>query len=153
MSTFHKRLREFARDRINQPGEHKRQEIAEAFLDEFPELAQEYVRELASRKVADLIKEECDAPGADPLPIFDGFPQAITVSPGVVKATVNCTLDDLGAGLQYREENVKHARERLKAYSDSMHRYEALRTAETETVGECQDRLRRQGPLEERHSP
>jgi hypothetical protein len=149
LSTFNKRLREYATDRINQPGEHKRFEIAQEFLNEFPELTQEYVLELASRKVADLIKAMCDEPEDNPLPIFNGFPHAITVAPGVVKATTNCTLDDLGAGLQYREENVKNARERLKAYSDSMHRYEALRTDEAETVGECQDRLRAQGPREQ----
>jgi hypothetical protein len=149
MSTFNKRLREYASDRINQPGEHKRLAIADAFLDENPELAHQYIRELASKKVADLIKAMCDEPEDNPLPIFNGFPHAITVAPGVVKATANCNLDDLGAGLQYREENVRNARERLKEYADSMTRYEALRSSEVETVGECQDRLRKQGPLEE----
>lgn len=147
MNPFTKALREFAAGRIAEPGEHKRAEIAEAFLDENTELARSYMRELAGKHVAALIKELCDMPEADPLPLFNGFPRAIAVAPGVVKATANCTLDDLGAGLEYRRDNVRHAQERLKAYGESMTRFEALRATETETVGECSDRLRKQGPL------
>lgn len=153
MSTFHKTLRAFASEEIAKPGEHKRQEIAEAFMDAFPELARDYMRELAGKHINDLIKSQCDLPEADPLPLFSGFPSAITVAPGVVKATKNCTFDDLGAGLDYRQENVRNAQERLEAYKDSMAAFVSMRKTETETVGECSDRLREQGPIGEYAQP
>lgn len=146
MSTFHKALRAFAVDLINQPGDHKRQEIADAFLDAHPELAKDYMRELAVKQVAAQIKDLCDASDADPLPLFSGFPAAITVGPGVVKATRHCVLDDLGAGMEYRLENLRNARARAKAYGEAMTAFEGLRATEVETVGECADRLRKQGP-------
>lgn len=148
MTSFRKKLREYAAVEIEQPGEHKRTEIADAFLEAYPELAREYMRDLALKQIADLIKELCDEPEADPLPLFSGFPAAITVSPGVVKATKHCTLNDLGAGLDYRRENVRHAQERLKAYAESMAKFELLRKAEDETVGDCAERLRKQGPID-----
>lgn len=147
MSTFHKTLRAFAVDLINQPGDHKRNEIADAFLDAYPELAREYMRELAVKQVAAQIKDVCDAAAADPLPLFSGFPAAIAVGPGVVKATKHCVLNDLGAGLEYRMENLRNARARAKAYGQAMTAYEGLRASEVETVGECADRLRDQGPI------
>lgn len=147
MTTFHKALRAFAAEKIAEPGDHKRREIADAFLDANPELAHEYVRDLAGRKVADLIKELCDERTADPLPLFSGFPVAITVSPGVVKASDQCDLNDLGAGLAYRHENVQHAQKKLDAYRSSMAAFESLRASEVETLGECQERLRKQGQI------
>lgn len=146
MSTFTKRLRAFAADRISAPGEHKRAEIADAFLDEHPDIAHEYLRELASKKVADLIKDLCDEPDGDPLPIFAGIPAAIAIAPGVVKASANCTLDDLGAGLEYRRQNIRHAQQRFDRYAASMTAYESLRATEAETLGECADRLRLEHP-------
>lgn len=146
-NSFRKMLRAFAAEQIGKPGEHKRQELADAFLDQNPELAREYMRDLASKHVAGLIKDLCDESGPDPLPLFAGFPAAIAIAPGVVKSTANCTLDDLGAGLSYREQNVRNARERLEAYGRSMEAFVSLRNAETETVGECSERLRRQGPI------
>lgn len=145
MSAFSKKLRAYAAEQIGQPGEHKRQEIAVAFLDDNPELAGQHMRELASKRVAELIKELCEEPEHDPLPIFSGFPAAIAVAAGVVKSTEHCNLDDLGAGLRYREENLRHARERLDAYDRSMTAFAGLRASEAETVGECSARLREQG--------
>ncbi len=146
---FHKALRAYATGQIAQPGEHKRQEIADGFLDDNPELAREWMRALASKQIAELIKGLCDQPEADPLPLFSGFPAAIAIAPGVVKATQHCTLDDLGAGLAYRQENVRNARERLKAYGEAMAAFESLRANESETVGECSERLRAQGPIDQ----
>jgi hypothetical protein len=142
MTSFRQTLRAFAVDLISEPGEHKRAEIAATFLDEHADLAKDYIRELAERQIADLVKEMCDEPDQDPLPIFGGFPSAITVGPGVVKATRHCTLNDLGAGLRYRAENVRHAQERLDAYRESMSRFDLLREGPDETVGEVADRLR-----------
>lgn len=153
MSRFHKTLRAYAADQIAKPGEHKRQEIADRFLDDNPEIAHEFMRALASKQIAELIKSLCDEPEADPLPIFSGFPAAITVADGVVKATEHCVLGDLGAGLENRNENVRHALKKLEAYRDSMAAYESLRGAEDETVGECTKRLREQGPITEDQSP
>lgn len=147
MSTFRKALREFASGQIAQPGEHKRHEIAQSFLDEHPTLAAEYVRELASKQVAELIKELCEESEADPLPIFAGFPLAISIMPGIVKATAQCLLDDLGAGLVAREKNIGDAMRSRDRYRDSMNAYEMLRASEAETVGECAGRLRVQGPV------
>lgn len=144
--SLRKMLREYVAEQIAQPGEHKKAELASAFLDENAELAREYLRELAEKRVAELIKELCDEPEADPLPLFRGFPAAIAVAAGVVKATNNCTLDDLGAGLAYREENVRNAQERLAAYGDSMAKFELMRASEAETVGECSARLRKNPP-------
>lgn len=148
MSTFRKRLREFAAEEIAKPGEHKRQEIADQFLDDNPELAAEYVRELAAKKVAELIKEMCDEPEDDPLPIFNGFPRAITIAPGVVKASEHCTLDDFGAGLDPRLKNIKDAQRRLESYKDSMALFETLRSGAAETLGQCSKRLRAQAEAE-----
>lgn len=149
MTDFSKALRGFVAEQIAQPGEHKRVEMAAAFLDEHSEVAAEHLRDLAERSVARLIKELCDESEADPLPIFSGFPMAIAVSPGVVKATINCTLADLGAGLAYRADNVRNAQDKLRAFRESMARFEALRTGDEETVGECTERLRLQLPTSE----
>lgn len=147
--SLRKKFREFATGVIAQPGEHKKAEIAAAFLDEHADVVAEYTRELLERYVTGLVKDLSDEPQDDPLPLFSGFPQAIAVAPGVVKATANCNLDDLGAGLQYRAENIRHAQERFDAYRNSMTAYVSVRTSEAETVGECQDRLRKQGPVGE----
>lgn len=144
--SLRKLLREYLADQLAEPGEHKKTELAAAFLDEHADQAQAYLRELAERQVAELIKELCDQPEQDPLPIFAGFPQAIAVAPGVVKATRNCTLDDLGAGLEYRVQNLEHVRQKFEGYRDAMLRFDQLRASETETVGECTDRLRRTRP-------
>jgi len=149
MNDFNKQLRAFASDEISKPGEHKRRQIADKFLAAHPDLAHDYVLELASTQVAKLIKQMCDESGADPLPLFSGFPAAIVIAPGVVKATANCTLDDLGAGLEYRKENLRHAQERFEEYGRSMAAFVSLRASESETVGECQARLREQGPVTE----
>lgn len=146
--SLRKKFREFAAEQIAQPGEHKKAEIASAFIDEHSEFIADYTRELLERYMTGLVKELSDEPQDDPLPLFNGFPTAIAVAPGVVKATTNCNLDDLGAGLQYRSENVRHAQDRLDAYRRSMAAFVAMRTAEAETVGECQDRLRKQGPMD-----
>lgn len=146
MSEFHKQLRAFAVEEIGKPGKHKRREIAERFLDAFPDLAASHLQGLASDHIAKLIKAMCDEATADPLPLFCGFPAAIVIAPGVVKATANCTLDDLGAGLSYREENVRNARDRLEAYGKSMTAFVALRVREDETVGECEKRVREENP-------
>lgn len=145
MSDFRKRLREFAAEQIAQPGEHKRAEIAAQFLDDNPELARAYVRELAERQIATLIKDLCDEPDGHALTLFNGLPTAITVAPGVVKATTNCDLNDLGAGLTFRRENVRNATDRLNRYIESMNRYESLRKSEEETVGAVTERLRAGG--------
>jgi hypothetical protein len=145
--SLRKKLREFAAEQIAQPGEHKKAEIASSFIDEHTDYIAEYTRELVERYIQGLIKELSDEPQGDPLPLFSGFPTAIAVAPGVVKATTNCNLDDLGAGLQYRSENVRHAQDRLDAYRNSMAAFVAMRTGEADTVGEVQDRLRKQGPL------
>lgn len=144
--SLRKMLREYLAERLTQPGEHKKAELAAAFLDDNADLAREYLRELAEKRVAELIKEFCDEQAPDPLPLFSGFPAAIAVAPGVVKATANCDLDDLGAGLAYREENVRHAQDKLRDYRESMNRFELLRTSEAETVGECTERLRSSPP-------
>jgi len=144
--SLRKMLREYVAEQIAQPGEHKKAELAAAFLDENADAAREYLRELAERQIASLIKELCDEPEADPLPLFTGFPVAIAVAPGVVKATANCTFDDLGAGLAYREENVRHAQERLNAYRDSMAKFDLMRRRDDETVGQCTERLRANPP-------
>lgn len=153
--SLRKMLRAYVAEQIAQPGEHKKAELAAAFLDEHTDAVRDYLRDLAERQVASLIKELCDEPEVDPLPLFTGFPVAIAVAPGVVKATANCTLDDLGAGLTYREDNVRHALERLDAYRDSMAKFDALRRRDDETVGQCAERLRRNPPpepgREERH--
>lgn len=144
--SLRKLLREYVAGQIGQPGEHKKSELASAFLDEHDEEARQYMRDLAERQIAELIKELCDEPDEDPLPIFSGFPRAIAIAPGVVKATTNCTLDDLGTGLQYRQENVDNAQRRLRQYMQSMARFEILRENDAETVGECTERLRNQPP-------
>ncbi len=144
--SLRKMLREYVAEQIAQPGEHKKAELAAAFLDDHAAEAAEYLRELAERQIASLIKELCDEPDADPLPLFSGFPVAISVAPGVVKATSNCTLDDLGAGLAARDDNIRHAIKSRDEYRESMNRFELLRTAETETVGECTERLRANPP-------
>lgn len=149
MTEFHQQLRAFALDEITKPGEHKRREIADKFLAAHPDLAHEYALELASNQVAKLIKQMCDESGVEVLPIFSGFPAAIVIAPGVVKATANCTLDDLGAGLAYRRENLRHAQERFEEYGRSMAAFVSLRVSDTETVGECEARLRQQGPIDE----
>lgn len=142
--SLRKLLRAYLADQLGVPGEHKKAELAAAFLDEHAAEAAAYLRELAERQVAELIKEFCDEPEQEPLPMFAGFPSAIAVAPGVVKATRHCTLDDLGAGLAYRADNVLHAQRRLDEYRESMSRFELLRNSETETVGDCSDRLRRE---------
>ena len=146
--SLRKILRQYVAEQVAKPGEHKKAELAAAFLDEHADLAAEYLRELAEKRVAELIKEMCDEPDVDPLPLFSGFPAAIAVAPGVVKATANCDLNDLGAGLGYREENVRHAQDKLRDYRESMNRFELMRATEAETVGECADRLRRKPPTE-----
>ena len=146
MSSFRKTLREYAAGQIAQPGEHKRQEIADQFLDDNPALAAQYMRELAARRVAELIKELCDEPENDPLPMFSGFPRAIAIAPGVVKSAEHCTFDDLGAGLEYRRKNADDVMRKLDAYRDSMAVFVSLRSSETETVGECSARLRKHRP-------
>jgi len=138
-------LRAYLADQLAEPGEHKKTELASAFLDEHAAEAAAYLRELAERQVAELIKEFCDEPDREQLSLFTGLPVAIAVGPGVVKATNNCTLDDLGAGLAYRAENIRHAQRRLDDYRESMHRFEQLRAGD-ETVGECAQRLRRNPP-------
>jgi hypothetical protein len=147
MSTLRKALRTYVAQQVAKPGEHKKAELAASFLDEHDELAREYMRELAERAVADLIKDLCDESDIDPLPIFSGFPAAIAVAPGIVKATSNCLLDDLGVGMNNREENVQNAERKRRAFAESMARYEALRKDELETVGECTERLRLHGPI------
>lgn len=147
--SLRKKLREYAAEQIGQPGEHKKAEIASAFIDEYGDFIAEYTRELVERYIQSLIKELSDEPQDDPLPLFNGFPTAIAVAPGVVKATVNCNLDDLGAGLQYRAENIRHAQERMDAYRNSMAAFVSVRSSEDETVGECQERLRARGPVGE----
>lgn len=144
--SLRKILREYVAEQIGQPGEHKKAELAAAFLDNHADLAAEYLRELAEKRVAELIKELCDEPVPDPLPLFAGFPAAIAVAPGVVKATANCGLNDLAAGLEYRRQNVLHAQDRMEKYGESMARFELLRDDEAETVGECAERLRRNPP-------
>lgn len=142
MTAFSKTLRTFALDQIGTPGEHKPAQIAAEFLDRNPDLAREYIRELAERRVAELVKDLCDEPAQDPLPLFSGFPAAITVAPGVVKAIDHCNLDDLGAGLAYRADNVRNAQKRLEEYRLSMAKFDMLRERPDETVGELSQRLR-----------
>lgn len=147
MSGLRSILRAYVAEQINLPGEHKKSVLAVDFLDTHQDLAREYMRELAEKSIASLIKELCDEPEADPLPIFSGFPAVLAVSPGVVKAIVNCTLDDLTAGLEYRRDNVRNAQDRLRAYSESMARFELLASDKDETVGQCTERIRLQGPV------
>lgn len=144
--SLRKELRAYVAGELAKPGEHKKAELAASFLDDHRQLAIQYMRELAERQVAELIKELCDEPDADPLPLFSGFPAAIAVAPGVVKATVNCNLNDLAAGLEYRRQNVQHALQRFEEYGDSMAKFELMRSSETETVGECAERLRKNPP-------
>lgn len=143
--SLRKKVREFAAELISGPGEHKKSEIAAQFLNEHGDYAAEYLRELAEMRVAELIKEMCDEQHKDALPMFAGLPAAIAVAPGVVKATANCTLDDLGAGLENRRQNLQRAAEKFDAYGQSMSAFDRMRNSETETVGQCEARLRKQG--------
>lgn len=143
---FRQRLREYVAESVAKPGEHRYAELAEQFLADNPELARSYLNDLARTAVAKLTKELCeDSPTDKQMSIFGGFPTAIAIADGVVKATRNCVLNDLGAGLAYRQDNVDRARERLKSYADSMQLYEALRSSDEETVGEVADRVKDQG--------
>lgn len=149
---FNAKLREFAVAEIDKPGNHDRTDIADRFLAEHPDLAAAYIRDLAVKKIADLIKDLCDEP-ADfgQLKLFGGFPNAIAVADGVVKSTRQCTLDDLGAGLEYRRLNVTRAQDSLRAYGESMAAFEALRVRDDETVGEVADRV--QQPKDDNNQP
>lgn len=148
MSTFSRRLREFAAAEIAKPGTHTRAELAQRFLDEHADLARTFIRGLAERRVADLIRDLCDEPTTEWQPdLFGGFPAAVVVEPGLVKATANCDLADLAAGEKNREENIRAASHKLRRYRASMASFEALRERDDETVGEVTARLRaRQNP-------
>lgn len=140
---FRTRLREFAVAEIGKPGQHPYAEIAARFLVENPLLAEEYMRQLAGVQVSRLVKDLCDEPADFGQPdLFGGFPAAITVSDGVVKASQNCTIDDLGAGLEYRRQNARRAQERMAAYVRSMQLFDGLRERDDETVGEVADRVK-----------
>lgn len=141
-SDFRRQLRSYAVGEIGKPGQHNRAELAAAFLDEHQILADSFLRDLAERQVGALIKEMCDEDSNDAqLALFGGFPTAIAIGPGVVKAIKYCTLDDLGAGLIYREQNVLRAQKRLDSYVDSMKLFDSLRQRPDETVGEVAHRL------------
>jgi hypothetical protein len=143
MSTFSRRLREFAAAEIAKPGAHGRIELASRFLDEHADLAALFLRSLAEKQVASLIKDLCDEPTNEWQPdLFGGFPAAIVVEPGHVKATAHCTIQDLAAGLSYRKDNVTRAQDKLRAYVDAMALFENLRERDDETVGEVTARLR-----------
>ncbi len=76
------------------------------------------------------------------LTLFPALPVALTVADGVVKAVEHCDLGDLGAGLAYRQENLRRAQDKFNAYVESMARFELLRERDDETVGEVVARLR-----------
>ena len=141
---FRSRLREFAATEIGKPGSHSYAEIATRFLAEHPLLAEEYVRSLAERQVSQLVKDLCDEPADFGQPdLFGGFPAAITVADGEVKASQNCTIDDLGAGLEYRRQNVRRAQERMASYVRSMQLFDGLKERDDETVGEVAERVKK----------
>lgn len=57
------------------------------------------------------------------------------------------TLDDMRAVEALLVEYMAHQQECLTKYQDSMAAFESLRASEVETLGECQERLRKQGPI------
>lgn len=57
------------------------------------------------------------------------------------------TAIDLKAVLEVQRAYVLYAASRLDAYRDSMAVFDGLRASDTETLGECTERLRKQGPV------
>lgn len=142
-SLFSARLREFALAKIKEPGDHSRTEIAKAYIAEESKLIAAYVESIVLQKVTDLLKDLFEEP-ADfgQLELFNGLPTAITIADGVVKSTDQCTLNDLGAGLEYRRLNIIRAQGKMRAYEHSMAAFAELREREDETLGEVAARLR-----------
>lgn len=57
------------------------------------------------------------------------------------------TAVDLKAVLGVQRAYVSYMQSRLDAYRDSMAIFDGLRTSDAETLGECTERLRKQGPI------
>lgn len=143
MSTreFNTALRVYTAQQIAEPGEHDRNDMAQAFLAAHPDLAQVALTRLVERQVGSLIKELCDADADDPqLALFTGLPAAIAVAPGRVKAIEHCTPDDLEVGERHRRDNIKSARDRLRRYREGVTAFLTSRRAD-ETVGQTARRL------------
>ena len=141
MTTFRKSLNAYVDEILATDGEHKRAEIAEAFLDANPELALQEMRHLAERQVDSIIKARCNEEPSEQIALyFDGLPAAVAVAPGVVKAIEFCTPEDIAVGKSSREDNIRDARARLRRYAQGAGRYLTQRKG-SETVGETQRRL------------
>lgn len=141
MSNFRKALRAHTADQLAQPGEHNRDEMAQAFLAEHADLAEIAMQRLVERQVGSLIKEMCDAdPEQEMLAVFDGLPAAIATGPGSVKAIEYCTPEDLELGEQHRRDNITSARSRLARYRKGVTKYLTERQGD-ETVGATAERI------------
>lgn len=143
MSTreFNTALRAYTAQQIAEPGDHDRNDMAQAFLAEHRSLAEVAVTRLVERQVGALIKELCDADADDPqMALFSGLPAAIAVAPGRVKAIEHCTPEDLQVGETHRQDNIKSARERLNRYRKGVAAYLEARR-DDETVGQTAHRL------------
>lgn len=141
-STFRKRLREYAVKQITEPGTHHRSDIARAFLEENPDLAELAMQELAESAVNRLIGDMCDESAVGPqATLFGGFPAAIAVGEGTVKAIEYCTAEDVEIGYQHRLQNIERARDKAQTYQESRDLFLANRRSDGETVGQVAKRL------------
>ncbi len=118
MSMLNKRINQ-AIDALLAAGEEiVHAEAADQFIADNAELIETHIAELVKSQIAAAIKSRTQAP-APPLGqglLFSGLDAAITVRAGVTKPIGRCTMPDLQIGAEYKRDNVKAARERLRAY-------------------------------------
>lgn len=93
-------------------------EAAEEFVADNSELVQQHFMQMVIRQITNEIKNRAQAPAKafGQGVLFEGLPAAVTIAEGRTKPLKACTWDDLQIGRTFREDNIVHARDALKAY-------------------------------------
>lgn len=127
-TVFSRRLREYMATAMTTRDQLVVAEIADEFIDEYPELVEQEKRALVFRAVQSAMKDLCslDDKGGDQPALFDGLPVGIAVAPGVIKPRNKCNWADLMVGRDERKANIGHARDRFKRYNDALRRLRPL---------------------------
>ncbi|MFD9948152.1 hypothetical protein ACFWYW_19775 [Nonomuraea sp. NPDC059023] len=121
---FSRMLREYMAKAMTHRDQLVVADIADEFIDAYPDLVEQATRSLVVRAVAAAMKEFCsqDDKGGDQPTLFDGLPVGIVIAPGVIKPRGRCTWADLQVGREERVANIGHAQDRLRRYDFALNR-------------------------------
>lgn len=146
-SIFNRRLREYMATAMTHRDQLIVADIADEFIDAYPELVEMETRALVTRAVQSAMKDFCslDDKGGNQPALFDGLPVGIVIAPGVIKPRGRCTWADLEIGRYERVSNIDHAKDRLTRYDAAMDRLRKLMVANpTLTADEAAKQIMRE---------